>query len=235
MTTKLPPQGPKPTDRPDTGLETHMMNSSDAQSSTVTADLPVKDAPTNSKKDPLKERLQAYIEAVATHRDRHAFEMIFEHFAPLVRAFSLAREPGASLVADELAQIVMIKIWEKAHTYNAQKASLSTWVYTLARNTRIDLQRKNGRYCSDIDPDFLWEEPHDESADLFVSLQEKRSEQSIAKAFNGLPQEQQDVISKVYLEGKTHQESAKELKLPLGTVKSRVRLALKKLQILMGR
>ncbi|MFT5084657.1 MAG: RNA polymerase sigma factor (sigma-70 family) [Lentisphaeria bacterium] len=192
-------------------------------------------SPTSTTKEDKKEQLQQSIHAVAEQRDRKAFEVIFDHFAPLLRSFSLAREPGASLAADELAQIVLIKVWDKAHTYDPQKASLTTWVYTLARNTRIDLLRRNGRYCSDIDPEFLWAEQEDESTDPFLAVQDKRAEQTIAEAFKGLPKEQQEVIKKVYLEGKTHQESSEELRLPLGTVKSRVRLALKKLHVLVRR
>ena len=194
------------------------------------------DGPTPTDKDTGQQlHLKECLERVASERDKAAFEMLFEHFAPLLRAYSFAREPGASLMADELAQVVLIKIWEKAHTYNSQKASVNTWVYTLARNSRIDLLRRNGRYTTEIDPEFLWQELEDESADPFMSVQQKRAEKTISDAFDHLPIDQQQVIAKVYLEGKTHQESADELGLPLGTIKSRIRLALQKLKLVVRR
>ena len=169
---------------------------------------------------------------IAKERNKAAFEVIFDHFAPLVRAFSLAREPGAALMADELAQTVLIKVWEKAASYNASKASVSTWIYTLSRNSRVDLLRRNGRYTTEIDPEYLWHETDSAESDPFLEIQKKRSEKNISEAFMQLPEDQRDVIVKVYMEGKSHQESADELKLPLGTIKSRIRLALQKLKIL---
>jgi len=180
-------------------------------------------------------RFSQCITQIAKERDKEAFEVIFDHFAPLVRAFSLAREPGAALMADELAQIVMIKVWEKAGTYNAGKASVSTWIYTMSRNCRVDLLRRNGRYTSEIDPEYLWHETDTAELDPFLEVQKKRSEKNISEAFRHLPEDQRDVIVKVYMEGKSHQESAEELKLPLGTIKSRIRLALQKLKILVER
>jgi len=169
--------------------------------------------------------------AVAQRRDRPAFERLFDHFVPLLRSFSLAAQPGASLLADEVAQEVMIKVWQKAHTYNPKMAGVSTWVFTLARNARIDYLRKNSRHESDIDPNNLWGEIVDETADPFQAAQQKRSEETIEKELKTLPDEQHVALRKVYLEGKTHKEVAEELSLPLGTVKSRVRLALRKLAI----
>jgi RNA polymerase sigma-70 factor (ECF subfamily) len=180
----------------------------------------------------LQRKLKLCMQKVAQYRDKDAFGVLFDHFAPLLRSFSLAREPGAALMADELAQVVLIKMWEKACSYNSDKASVSTWVYTLARNSRIDLFRRNGRYTSEIDPEYLWRDTEDESADPFLDVQQKRAEKTIADAFEHLSADQRQVLTKVYLEGKTHQESSDELGLPLGTIKSRIRLALKKLQII---
>ncbi len=176
-------------------------------------------------------RLAEYMRAVGHDRDRQAFEKLFDHFVPLLRSFSLAAHPGATLLADEVAQEVMIKVWQKAHTYNAEMANVSTWVFTLARNSRIDYLRKNSRHESDIDPTNLWGDIVDENADPFKSAQQKRSEEVISRELQALPDEQQTALRKVYLEGKTHKQVAEELKLPLGTVKSRVRLALRKLAI----
>ncbi len=185
--------------------------------------------------DPIQVKLQGCLERVGTHRDKQAFAEVFEYFAPLLRSYSLAREPGAALMADELAQTVLIKVWEKANTYCPSKASVKTWVYTLARNSRIDILRRNGRYVTEIDPEYIWDEQEDESSDPFLEIQQRRAESTIGKALEQLSPDQKQVLEKVYLEGKTHQESSEELNLPLGTVKSRVRLALKKLQVILDR
>merc|ERR1712176_1653323 len=110
------------------------------------------------EKEALQARLKACMKRVAEDRDREAFSNLFDHFAPLIRSFSLAREPGAALLADVLAQVVLVKIWDKAHTYKPDHASVNTWVFTIARNSRIDMLRTNGRYTTEIDPEFLWAE-----------------------------------------------------------------------------
>lgn len=185
----------------------------------------------NSQLDTLRQNLTK----VAVDRDVQAFEALFDHYVPLIRAYSLAREPGAELLADELAQEVVIRIWDKAHTYKAELANPNTWVYTMARNCRIDYMRRNGRYASSIDPTELFEQIEDEAPGPFKVAQQQRLDTSIHESIKTLPEEQAQVLSKVYLEGKTQQEASDELKLPLGTVKSRVRLALKKLELLVKR
>lgn len=179
--------------------------------------------------------LQGYMAEVAHNRCKESFSKLFDHFAPLIRSYSLAREPGAALVADELAQEVLIKIWDKAHTYKPEVAAVSTWVFTLARNCRIDQLRRNGRYTTEIDPTEIFQEMEDEDTDPFRSMQQKRVEEKIHEALKTLPIEQSQVLAKVYLESKSHQETAEELNLPLGTVKSRVRLALHKLELIVKR
>lgn len=172
---------------------------------------------------------------VARDRDKKAFSELFDHFAPLLRAYSFAREPGATLVADDLAQEVMIKVWNKAHTYKPELAAVSTWIFTLARNSRIDYLRRNGRFSTDIDPTDIFENLEDEGPDPFQAAQQQKAEQRVFQGLKQLPVEQSQVLAKVYLEGKSHQETAEELSLPLGTVKSRVRLALQKLELLLKR
>ncbi|MFD1382763.1 sigma-70 family RNA polymerase sigma factor [Rhodanobacter aciditrophus] len=175
------------------------------------------------------------IERVANNRDTQALTRLFDHYAPRVRAFCLASHPGSNLMADDIAQEVMIRLWNKAHLYNPSSASLNTWVFTIARNARIDYMRKNGRYQSDIDPESFWSEMVDESADPFREAQQKRDETRIREGLMQLPSDQRQVLSKVYLEGKSHSEASEELGLPLGTVKSRVRLALNKLSVFIKR
>jgi len=173
--------------------------------------------------------------AIAEQRDQVALARLFDHYAPKIRSFCLAAQPGANLMADDIAQEVMIRIWNKAHTYKPEAASLNTWVFTIARNARIDYLRKNSRYQSDIDPEYLWQNIVDENSDPFQDAQQKRDQQMIQQSLKKLPVDQRQVLSKVYLEGKTHKEAAEELSLPLGTIKSRVRLALQKLTIYVKR
>ncbi len=184
---------------------------------------------------PCDEQRAADISAIALHRDQAALVRLFDHYVPKIRAFCLAAQPGASLMADDIAQEVMIRIWNKAHTYKPESASLNTWVFTLARNARIDYLRKNSRHQSDIDPEYLWQNVVDENVDLFKDAQAQRDQEHIRQGLDKLPQDQRQVLYKVYLEGKTHKEAAEELSLPLGTIKSRVRLALHKLTIYIKR
>jgi len=189
---------------------------------------------TTANSDKLSQ-LSGYIDRVAEHRDKTAFAELFDHYAPLIRAYSLAREPGADLVADELVQEVMTRVWLKAEKYNAKLANLNTWIFTLARNCRIDYLRRNSRYVTEIDPTDIFNEIEDEGPGPFQLAQQSRVQQSIRAGLEQLPQEQSEILTKVYLEGKSHQQTSEELKLPLGTVKSRVRLALKKLEVLVTR
>ena len=172
---------------------------------------------------------------VAEDRDKKAFADLFDHYAPQIRAYSLAREPGAELVADELVQEVLTRVWLKADKYNARLSNLNTWIFTLARNCRIDYLRRNGRYVTEIDPTDIFNDIEDEGPGPFQLVQQSRAEESIRAGLEQLPREQSEILTKVYLEGKSHQQASEELKLPLGTVKSRVRLALKKLEVLVER
>ena len=172
---------------------------------------------------------------IAAHSDKEAFSILFDHYAPLIRAYSLAREPGANLVADELAQEVLIRVWLKAGSYNAQLSNINTWIFTLARNCRIDYFRRNGRYITDIDPTEIFNNIEDDDPGPFQLVHQDRLAKNIKAGLSKLPREQAEILTKVYLEGKSHQQTSTELKLPLGTVKSRVRLALRKLQVLILR
>jgi RNA polymerase sigma factor (sigma-70 family) len=175
------------------------------------------------------------IVSVGESRDRQAFGQLFKHFAPLVKSFAQASRhegwfPGLS---EDLVQEVMIKVWQKAAGYNPEKASATTWIYTVARNCRIDmLRRKSNTQHLPLENEDFWHEPDEETP---VSLlRQKRSEDKVQQSLAQLPKEQDEILRKVYLEGKSHAEASSELGLPLGTVKSRVRLALQKMQILVA-
>ncbi|GGY75409.1 ECF RNA polymerase sigma factor RpoE [Cellvibrio zantedeschiae] len=175
------------------------------------------------------------LERVGQARDEQAFAELFAHFAPLIKGFCLGNLNSSfpADAADEVVQEVMFKVWQKAPTYDASKAAASTWIYTVMRNCRIDLMRRNQRVPIDrevIDIDDIWDEADDDQA--FVYLQQSSNEALIDKSFIQLPPEQRQVLTQVYMQGKTHQQIADETGLPLGTVKSRVRIGLKKMQTL---
>jgi len=178
---------------------------------------------------------ESAIRKVAQHQDRAEFKKLFDHYAPLIKAFlskGIASYADRSL-AEEMAQEVMIKVWNKAYSFNSSKASVNTWIFTIARNTRIDFIRRNGRADRTIDIEDIWHEA--DSPEPVVELQQRRVETMIRNAMSTLPEEQALVLEKAFMESKSHNEIAEELDLPLGTVKSRIRLALNKLQILIDR
>jgi RNA polymerase sigma factor (sigma-70 family) len=167
---------------------------------------------------------------IGESQDRAAFAQLFRHFAPLVKAFALSGSAMSAAHADEIVQEVMLKVWQKAGAYNARKAAASTWIYTIARNCRTDMFRRLQKFDTPLSAEDIWVE--DVGDDPFAAVQQKRSALKVKELLSQLPRDQAQILSKVYMEGKTHSEVAGELDLPLGTVKSRVRLAMKKLQIL---
>jgi RNA polymerase sigma-70 factor (ECF subfamily) len=206
------------------GLQARMAASSSAPMSEAATVVP-------ATPDPWTLRLQR----VAEKRDRQAFAELFAHFAPLLKAFALS-SPGMSsnALAEELVQEVMLKVWNRASTFDSAKAGASTWIYTLARNCRIDLLRRRNRLREEVDVDELWDVGTPSDAPE-ADLNRERDRVVVGEALRTLPADQRQVIAKVYMEGKSHSEVADELGLPLGTVKSRIRLALSKLEVLLHR
>ncbi|MEZ5573941.1 MAG: sigma-70 family RNA polymerase sigma factor [Halioglobus sp.] len=170
---------------------------------------------------------------IAQHQDRAAFTRLFRHFAPLMKAFALSGSTLSANHADELVQEVMLKVWQKASGFDPQKAAASTWIYTIARNCRTDLYRRLQKFDTPLSAEDVTDSQ--ESEEAFVVLHQKRSRDRIHALLAELPNDQAQILGKVYMEGKTHTEVAGELDIPLGTVKSRVRLALQKLQIQLER
>lgn len=170
---------------------------------------------------------------IAQQQDRAAFTRLFRHFAPLMKAFALSGSTLSANHADELVQEVMLKVWQKAGAFDAEKAAASTWIYTIARNCRTDLYRRLQKFDTPLSAEDVSDTP--DSDDAFVMLHQKRSRDRIRSLIKELPNDQAQILAKVYMEGKTHSEVSGELELPLGTVKSRVRLALQKLQLQLER
>jgi len=169
------------------------------------------------------------IEAIAQRRDRQAFMMLYQFYAPRVKGY-LIRLGGAD-IAEETSQDVMLTVWRKAELFQSAKASASTWIFTIARNLFIDRRRRERR--PEFDPtDPLVVAESEPSAD--TALSDRQSEQRIRAAMSTLPADQAKVITMAFFEDKPHSTIAAELKLPLGTVKSRLRLAFARLRGALG-
>jgi len=172
--------------------------------------------------DGAKRQMDDLLTAIAERKDKDAFRQLFETFAPRIRGF-IGRQGQDSDMIEEVVQETFIRVWNKAQLFDPEKASASTWLFAIARNTRVDIFRKSGRPTPDAnDPTFVPDpEP---SADRLVS----RAEEShrLQKALSLLPSDQQEVLRLAYFEEKAHAQVAEDLGIPLGTVKSRIRLAL---------
>jgi RNA polymerase sigma factor (sigma-70 family) len=166
----------------------------------------------------------ALVARVRDTQDKAAFAELFRHFAPRVKAFLMKSGAGATL-AEECAQDVMATLWQKAHLFDPERASVATWVFTIARNRRIDALRKSRR----AEPEELdWgPAPEPDQAEVMEAQQET---EKLGRALAGLPERQRTLIERAYYGDLSHSEIAAETGLPLGTIKSRIRLALDKLR-----
>jgi RNA polymerase sigma-70 factor (ECF subfamily) len=164
--------------------------------------------------------------AVARERDRAAFAELFRHFAPRLKAY-LTRLGAEGALADELVQEVMLTVWRRADGFDPSQASAATWIFTIARNRRIDGLRRESR------PEF---DPHDpalvpdvpEAADRLIETTQDTAR--LQAAISVLPGEQAELLRLAYYEDQPHSAIAERTGLPLGTVKSRLRLALGRLR-----
>lgn len=162
--------------------------------------------------------------AIRDQQDRSAFAEVFDHFAPRVKGF-LIKSGASPDMAEDVAQDAMATVWRKAHLFDPTKASVSTWIFTIARNRRIDVLRKQRR----PEPEELtWgPEPEPEQADV-LGLQQESAK--LGEALANLPEKQRDLIMRAYYGELTHTEISQATGLPLGTIKSRIRLALDRLR-----
>ena len=164
------------------------------------------------------------IKKVETLKDTSAFEELFNHFAPRVKAF-LMKSGADRQMAEECSQEVMATVWRKAHLFDPARASVSTWIFTIARNKKIDAIRKLNR----PEPEQLYpEQDYEPDQEEVVELQQET--ERLATALGELPEKQRVLIEKAYLGELSHSEIAEITGLPLGTIKSRIRLALEKLR-----
>jgi RNA polymerase sigma factor (sigma-70 family) len=172
------------------------------------------------------ERFAALVAAVAGTGDRMAFAELFSYFAPRVKSYALRGGADPS-TAEEIAQDTLAVVWRKAGMYDPAKAAVSTWIFTIARNRRIDLIRREGRAELDSDDPVL-SPAAPPPGDAVVAA--RQAGRLVRNAVGGLPDDQRQVLEMAFFADRTHLEIAAELGLPLGTVKSRIRLALGKLE-----
>ena len=167
--------------------------------------------------------------AVRDRQDRTAFAALFRHFAPRVKAFLMKSGTEAAL-AEDCAQDVLATVWQKAHLFDPARASVATWVFTIARNRRIDIARRDRR----PEPEALdWggdgHEP--DQAEVYEIAQEAAR---LTEALKTLPEAQRALVARAFYGDLSHSEIATETGLPLGTIKSRIRLALDRLRTKMS-
>jgi RNA polymerase sigma factor (sigma-70 family) len=176
------------------------------------------------------QQLVEWMQRLAGCQDRDAFAGLFAYFAPRIKAYMM-RSGSDNAAAEEFAQEAMLMVWRKANSFDASQASVATWVFTIARNKRIDAFRRINR--PELDPDDPLLQPAAEPMqdDKVVEDQTART---IAAAMDQLPEEQAVMLRMAFYEDKAHSEIADETGLPLGTVKSRLRLAMGKLRSLLG-
>ena len=166
------------------------------------------------------------IARVARDRDRDAFAALFGHFTPRVKAY-LMRLGADDASADELAQEVMLTVWRRADAFDPTLAGVGTWIFTIARNKRIDRVRRERRPELDPDDPALTPDPP-AGADRAVEAAEAGGR--LRRAIATLPAEQRELLVMAFFEDKSHRAIAATTRLPLGTVKSRIRLALGRLR-----
>lgn len=177
------------------------------------------------------EYLAGLLGEVALTRSRRAFSELFKHFAPRLQSFA-TRQFGNEQTAKDLVQETMTNVWHKAHLFSPDKGSPTTWIFTIARNIRFDILRKNKKNQNDISAEELWPVLSEEMSDSDeeFAIDQTILLQEISSYYSQLPDAQRVVIEHIYIEGKSQQEVSDELGIPLGTVKSRTRLALQKLR-----
>ncbi len=173
-----------------------------------------------------REQFASLLVAVAENQDRAAFSELFAYYAPRVKSY-LMRLGSDGAQAEEIAQDVMVTVWRKASLFDRRQASVSTWIFRIARNRRIDVFRRTKK--PELDPEETMLLPSGVDApDAGVDAME--TETRVRAAMKELPEEQRQLLKLSFYEGLSHSEIAEKLNVPLGTVKSRIRLAFRRMK-----
>jgi RNA polymerase sigma-70 factor (ECF subfamily) len=171
-----------------------------------------------------------FLQRIADRGDVEAFRELFEAYAPRVKSYMM-RQGADPNTAEELAQETLLTVWRKAGLYSGDKGSATTWIFTIARNLRIDRLRKEMTWVS-LPDGYDQQASSDPPADDVLAEAERRTR--VQSALGTLPPDQHEVVLLSYIEGLSHAEIAERLRLPLGTVKSRMRLAYMKIRDAVG-
>ena len=170
------------------------------------------------------------LQRIARDRDPLAFQDLFRLYGPRIKSMMM-RQGADSAAAEDIAQETLFAVWRKAHLFVAQKGSIATWIYTIARNLRIDRLRRHAAY-QDL-PEEIEDVPSEEDLPD-ESLNREQQRERIKGDIQMLPAEQYEVVHLSYIEGLSHNEIAGVIGAPLGTVKSRMRLAYEKIRETLG-
>ena len=172
-----------------------------------------------------KSDLNNLIKRIQKNRDEMAFSEIFDFFAPKINAYFIQNRIKIES-SEELTQEVLSTVWVKSNLYDSEKSALSTWIFTIARNKKVDFFRKNSRinFKEEDVREFLYQ---DREADL---VEENEAKKQIERINNELDEQQKIMIKMNFFENKSHKKIADELEIPLGTVKSKIRHILTKMQ-----
>lgn len=186
--------------------------------------------PFAKRRMPDNDEINAWMRAVAESADRPAFAALFRHFAPRVKGF-LMRSGVQESLAEELAQETLVALWRKAASFDPARARVSTWLYTIARNLRIDHHRRGQGGATEQAEDW---DPEQQPADAHLAPDEllyaAERERRVTQALSELSPEQAQVLRLSFFEEIPHGRIAQTLDIPLGTVKSRIRLAVAQLR-----
>jgi len=181
--------------------------------------------------DPTKESLSKALVQIGISQDEAAFATVYGHFAGRVKSFLIGKSLDED-TAEELMQEIMLTVWRRAESYDPAKAAASTWIFTIARNRRIDYLRGSWRVEVELD-DVLLERSLDgetQQADVEEETLLGQETEKLFIAMDKLPREQKQVMHLSYFRGQSHGDIAQWLGLPVGTVKSRIRLALQNIR-----
>lgn len=171
----------------------------------------------------------ALLERIAVARDRGALAALFGHFGPRIKSMML-RLGTSDALAEDLVQETFLSVWRKAHLYSAQRGAVSTWIFTIARNLRIDqVRRQSNRPYEDLEAIELASEEPNGSA----QLEQNEVVARVSEAITRLSPEQREVVRLSFIQDMPHAQIAETLGIPLGTVKSRLRLAYERLRPLL--
>ncbi|MEZ6029826.1 MAG: sigma-70 family RNA polymerase sigma factor [Hyphomonadaceae bacterium] len=173
-----------------------------------------------------RRRFADLLSAVAMQQDRAAYAELFAYYAPRVKSY-LMRLGADGAQAEEIAQDVMVTVWRKASLFDRNQASVSTWIFRIARNRRIDVFRRTRRPALDPEETMILPATIEAPEERVEAME---TETRVRAAMEGLPEEQVSLLRLAFYEGLSHSEIAGKLDLPLGTVKSRIRLAFAKMK-----